>query len=424
MRLARLIDIDDSRFLSSTVAASSLSEYDSGTTYSTGDQVKVSYESDGSTPHRPIEEYESAVDSNTGNYPPDNPSQWTLLGATNRWAMYDRYANTQTEDTESIEVEVDSSDQNVVGLFRLQAKSVTFAQIENKEMMTSPDCTSDDFTVEAGWTYDSTNDQYDCDGSQSGETRLYQVPRIKDKIWYQVEFTVSNYSAGTIAGFVGGTQGTFVSANGTYTQIIAGDGTDEVGVVADADFTGSIDFVSMKKVPNYETKSLENYDVDVSAGWYYYFFYDLVYRDDVRWTFTDYKNAILRVYVEWKSGETVKVGKLALGNLYTIGLTQYNANVGIIDYSKKETDTLGRTYLKTGNFAKRADIDAWLYSSQVDAIGRIIQKARGQPVMIDANNEDKSNYESLVLYCFLRDWDITISGPTLSKLTMDIEGLI
>ena len=424
MRIGKLIDIDETRLISSTISESTLNEYDSGTSYSTGDKVKVSYESDSTTPRRPIEEYESLADSNSGNYPPDNPDQWDYLGATNRWLMFDKYTNTQSEQTESMTIEVDNSNQNIVGLFRLQAKKVTFTQIKDEEMLTDYDCSSDSFTKETGWIYDSTNDQYDCDGSQSGEARLYQTPKIKDGIWYQVEFVVSNYSAGSIAGFVGGKKGTFVSANGTYTQIIAGDGTNEVGVVADADFTGSVDSVSVKKVPDYETINLEYYDTDVSSGWYYYFFYEIDYQEDTVWTFTDYSTTKLRVYIEWKTGEPAKCGMFAIGNQYTTGMTQYEPTLGIIDYSKKETDSAGRTYLKQGNFAKRADLEAWIYNDNLDAIRRIFQGVRGLPIIVDANNYNKSDYSSLLIYGFYRSFDITIPGPTISKLNLELEGLI
>jgi len=428
MRIAKLVSIDANRFISSTIPASSESEYNSSTSYSTGAIVKVSYESDGSTPRCPIILYESLADSNVGKYPPNYPTQWQEKGATNRWAMFDSYVNTQSEATEEIEVEIDSSSQNIVGLFQLQAKQVTLTQIVNVELLTDGDCTSDSFTAETGWSYDSVNDQYDCDGTQTENTKLYQSVSIKDTLYYQVKFTVSNYSAGGIAGYVGGNTGTFVSENGEYTQIVFPGNAKEAGIIADVDFVGSIDAVSVKKISKTETVNLEYYDITVRTGWYYYFFYEMSYLEDIVWSFPDYNNSILRVKITWKPGESAKCGMLTIGQHNDMGKTLCEPEpvVGIIDYSKKETDDLGRTYLKQGHYRKRAEVSAWFYNEQVDAIHRLLQKTRGTPILIDANNEgaESTNYSSLLIYGFYRDFNIIIPGPKVSKLNIEFEGLI
>ncbi|MHB8808969.1 MAG: hypothetical protein ACYC9M_03010 [Desulfobulbaceae bacterium] len=72
-------------------------EYAAGTTYAVGNTVQIS------GLHRV---YESLVDSNLGNYPPDNPAKWLDLGATNAWKMLDEYANTQTENSGSINIKL------------------------------------------------------------------------------------------------------------------------------------------------------------------------------------------------------------------------------------------------------------------------------------------------------------------------------
>jgi hypothetical protein len=426
MQIAKLRNIADNALLeSSTIPESTLSEYSSSTTYALDDQVKVSFESDGTTPRYPVEEYTSLVASNVGNYPPDNPTKWQLDGASNRWKMFDGYVGTYSEAIEEIEVEIDSSRQNMVGLFGLQAKEVTFAQIVNTEFMTDYDCSSDSFTKETGWAYDLANTQYDCDGTQTASSKLYQTITLKTEIHYQVQFVVSNYLAGNIAGYVGGTAGTDVAANGTYTQIIAPGSTDSyAGVIADADFVGSIDSISVKKVPNTEIVNLEYYDSTIPSGWYYYFFYELSYLADIIWNFLDYSDSTLRVTITWKPSEYAKCGMLAIGQRQEIGKTQYEPTLGILDYSKKETNEFGYTYLKQGNFKKRAEVEAWLYNTQIDAVRRYLQSIRGIPIIVDANNEDQSNYESLVIYGFYRDFNIIIPGPSVSKINIEFEGLI
>jgi hypothetical protein len=115
---------------------------------------------------------------------------------------------------------------------------------------------------------------------------------------------------------------------------------------------------------------------------------------------------------------------LAIGQRQEIGKTQYEPTLGILDYSKKETNEFGYTYLKQGNFKKRAEVEAWLYNTQIDAVRRYLQSIRGIPIIVDANNEDQSNYESLVIYGFYRDFNIIIPGPSVSKINIEFEGLI
>jgi hypothetical protein len=117
MRIIDLTTIDEDLLLSSNIAASSEDEYDDSTTYATDNLVKVSYASDGTTARRPVEIYKSLSDSNTGNYPPDSPSYWSFQEATDRWKMFDGYINTQSENADSIEVELDVSDKTALAIF-------------------------------------------------------------------------------------------------------------------------------------------------------------------------------------------------------------------------------------------------------------------------------------------------------------------
>jgi len=66
---------------------------------------------------------------------------------------------------------------------------------------------------------------------------------------YKVIFTVSGRTAGSVTPDVGGTNGTTISADGTYTQdIICGATDTKLRFEADATFDGSIDTVSVKEV--------------------------------------------------------------------------------------------------------------------------------------------------------------------------------
>jgi hypothetical protein len=109
--MARIVIPQTLTLNSSNVAASGLSEYASGTSYTAGQQIKVSFESDGTTPRWPVREYEAAG-SVTGIYPPDAAiTEWVEIGAQNRDKMFDGFNTSRTvADTgENIEVTVTPS---------------------------------------------------------------------------------------------------------------------------------------------------------------------------------------------------------------------------------------------------------------------------------------------------------------------------
>lgn len=302
MRIAKLNDIS---LTSSSVNPSTYSEYAGGSVYAAGDNVRVSFESDGTTPVYPAEEYISLADGNTGNYPPDDPINWSLIGAENRWKMFDNYVNTETTNTETIEVVVDASGADIIGLFNLQAISVSF------------------------------------------ELTAYSEVKISE----------------------------------------------------------TIDMATMPE-----------------SSWYSYFFNDATFKTDVLWSFTSYAAASLKITITYYAGAEAQCGMVAIGTQQDMGKSYYEPSIGIIDYSIKESDDLGRTYLKQGNFANKIDIDFWMDNEQIDAIKKILTSIRGTPAIFDCNND--TSYESLIAYGFYREFIITIPGPVKSKCSIDIEGLI
>jgi len=422
MRMASLIDINADTLFYSSVAESTENEYDSGTSYSTGAVVKVSYESDGTTPRRPIVEYESLEDSNSGNYPPDNPSKWFAVGATNRWAMFDPYINTQTEDSNPIEFEVETSGQNTITLLNLDARAVELTFIVDKELLSDVDLTSDILTKSSGWSYDSTDDEYDCDGAQTESSKLYVSKAVKSAIYYQVEFTVANYVTGSVAGYAG-QAGAYVSANGTYTQVIAGGDENKMGVIANADFEGSITRLSIKKVPKHETISLEYYGVMFNPSYYEYFFGSINYIKDLIWQYPYYPNAKLRCTIEPIAGTSTKCGAVHIGNGSEIAKTQYEPIIEVLDWSKFAEDSTGRVYYKKGNNAKRIEMQCWLETKNIDAVRRVLESYVGAPIVLDGNNA-QSNFSSLIAFGILRDNSVAISGPVMSRLDVEMRGFV
>lgn len=105
------------------------------------------------TPH---EIYKSLADANEDNYPPDYPAKWSLLGATNKWKMFDAFVNTQTEDSDPIIVELDPCGADCVGLFRLEGTKVTLT-------LSSLEYTQDYYGDASDYYKDETGGKYEDD---------------------------------------------------------------------------------------------------------------------------------------------------------------------------------------------------------------------------------------------------------------------
>ena len=164
------------------------------------------------------------------------------------------------------------------------------------------------------------------------------------------------------------------------------------------------------------------------GNWYEYFYEPFYYQtnlalsDLVNASLLDlpqYGDTILCITVR-KAGSTAKVGVIATGLVYELGKTQNGMSVGIVDYSKKDTDTYGNTVLVRRKFSRRIRATFFLYSSKVDVVANLLTQYRATPVVwIGAD----ANYSSLVVYGFYRDWDIGIPNNIGSSCSIEIEGL-
>jgi len=88
-----------------------------------------------------------------------------------------------------------------------------------------------------------------CDGSQSGNADLTHNNLATEKgVQYEITYTISNYSAGTIkARLSSGNTTAEQSSNGTFTEIITAISTGGFRLRGNSTFVGSVDNVSVKE---------------------------------------------------------------------------------------------------------------------------------------------------------------------------------
>ena len=166
-----------------------------------------------------------------------------------------------------------------------------------------------------------------------------------------------------------------------------------------------------------EIIDLSNRDV---SNWFSYFFAEFNFRQDIVKELPFIDGGTCTVVIR-KTGSTAKVGLLAHGVARDLGFTLYNPNIGIIDYSKKVTDAVfGNTFLQKGAFSKRNSLSVILDTANLDIVNKRLSDLRATAAIYIGDD----TYDSLIIYGFYRDYDITLSNPVKSFLNIEIEGLI
>ena len=126
------------------------------------------------------------------------------------------------------------------------------------------------------------------------------------------------------------------------------------------------------------------------------------------------------LYIDLAGTTDLAVGVIAFGQARSIGMgVQHGARLGIQDYSRKETNDYGDTVLVQRAYAKTANFDMFLERAEVDRTSSYLVSLRATPCLWIGS----AQYEATVIYGFYKDFAVTISYPTVSDCSLQIEGL-
>ena len=163
------------------------------------------------------------------------------------------------------------------------------------------------------------------------------------------------------------------------------------------------------------------------SDWFEYFFGELVVREDIYMYMGQVPfEGTLKISVVGQTGVDVTCGAVILGRSQDLGKTQFGVSVGMLDFSQRVTDDLGRTTVSQGYWAKTNEIDLYLPNYMVDSVYKKVTSIRGIPTAWIGNNEEypDTSFESLLVYGIFKDFSITVDGPSHSWCNLSIEGLI
>jgi hypothetical protein len=118
-------------------------------------------------------------------------------------------------------------------------------------------------------------------------------------------------------------------------------------------------------------------------------------------------------------GLVTELGTVVVGDLFTVGATEYGVQVSMRDFSRKETDEYGVTSFVERPFSKRVRAPVAVPTHAFDEVVRRLQLVRATPTIWVAS----SKFDQLIAYG-VADWTIGIAYDNFTNLDMTIEGLI
>lgn len=155
-----------------------------------------------------------------------------------------------------------------------------------------------------------------------------------------------------------------------------------------------------------------------------YFFTDFRAKSDLIFDYLPvYSNANVTVTMSGATGSTVGVGAAIYGKAKDISCdklgVEQGAKVGITDYSVKTVDAFGNYTITPRAFAKRANWDVYVNTSDIDFIQNYLAGIRATPILFLGGKQ----YRATAIYGYYKSWELNIAYPTYSICTMEIDGL-
>jgi len=153
--------------------------------------------------------------------------------------------------------------------------------------------------------------------------------------------------------------------------------------------------------------------------WYSYFFEEIVMGEDVvRFDLPVVLGGTLDIVIT-NTGGTARVGEIVIGNFQTLGKMQFPPQIGITDYSTKDTDTYGNVTIVERAFSLKLICDIEVENVDIDDIANFFVLYRVTPlVWIETELPG-----SFMVYGFYKAFEPVIEGVDFSIFALEVEGL-
>lgn len=155
------------------------------------------------------------------------------------------------------------------------------------------------------------------------------------------------------------------------------------------------------------------------GGWYDYFFAPIInITSFVVLDLPVFPAATIKLTV---TGATIEFGSLIVGSQVTLGVSNFGTSLQLLDFSRKETDTFGNTVVVQGRTSKLVNFDVTVQRSLV---GYVINQLNGLTTTPSVYVGTTESDDSTLVFGYFRDVNINISSPTITDMTLVVEGLV
>jgi hypothetical protein len=214
--------------------------------------------------------------------------------------------------------------------------------------------------------------------------------------------------------------GTATTRTASLQAVLAPGAVDAVALI-DTDAESATVRLTVDGVTNYTSTQSFNLGGNAIDNWFSWFFEPIGRKSTL--LFLDvpvYANGVVSVTITRDNpADTVSCGTLLVGRQFSIGETEHGADIGIIDYSRKEADQFGVISVVERAFAKRMTARVVMQTDAVDDVHRNLAALRATPVLWIGSE----TFESLTVYGFYKEFSIDLAYPTVSYCSLTIEGL-
>lgn len=214
--------------------------------------------------------------------------------------------------------------------------------------------------------------------------------------------------------------GTASTRAASLQAVLAPGAVDAVALI-DTDAESATVTLTVDGVTNYTRTQSFNLGGNAIDNWFSWFFEPIGRKSSL--LFLDvpvYANGVVSVTITRDNpADTVSCGTLLVGRQFSIGETEHGADIGIIDYSRKEADQFGVISVVERAFAKRMTARVVMQTDAVDDVHRNLAALRAIPVLWIGSE----TFESLTVYGFYKEFSIDLAYPTVSYCSLTIEGL-
>jgi len=462
--------ITDAHLTKTNVPETEVAEWDSGTAYSTDDEVQVTTTG--------VHKVYVAVQANgpSGTSPEDDDgTNWQFKVATNPYRMFDQRGRTFTTNADEIRVEIepgvltnalgfiDVEAVRIITLLSVQEGAYTFTGsdtdplpgtlasvsgefeiISNHAVATGaapggPDyVTISEFGKAAGditvmWNGGSSTSaggivfRYSDTGNflhaeiNNGELRLR---KRESSAWSTLgtPYTIAGYSNSQDYELrvIYRVSEIELWLDGVLRDTIEGESfnVSETGVGIRADNTSqTFDDLSIRRLSYDHEQAMTDFG---SGSFYEYFFGEIPYKTKyAEVSFPPYTSGKIIVRII-NAGGVASIGNLVVGLGSAIGVSLRGSGVGIEDFSYRKEDGFGYIDIQEGDYADTVTLDLRLYREDVASLKRLLTQYRAAPLMIVGSD----NYEETIIYGLGDRVNILLANGETADCSLNFKSLI